>query len=397
MTNSLQAHRLSWFEGPKPKYKSINFDNPTAGRTAYFGYVPRAEKKKAKGADPAKAEKRQGAKSGTFTIRIYDKGIEVRDSFGRAALAHLDDEQIQDYARIECSAAPGTAEEKRAMARNLAKSNAAAWGFRAFSQQFFEILCQETVERIEKGIDPIKSPDERLKAHFERFHRFYCEHFDGESVMKLLHALVEHCGVRMDVFAPGAQAPQHDDPRSADYLAMINYADHEAYDGAEYRKVQEWREREAQAAANLQLVAMPQASTTWQERARKENDRAIDEALHEHFIAEQFDQDLRDKKLRFEQSVEAGEMAYVEAAAADLEALTGKRLNVFGHILERSLSATAHELDHLRACCEKLCPDREAALLLNREEGALALLWLCEDEELFDKLTRKNGKEPVDA
>lgn len=206
------AHRIAWSKSSIPAYGSINMDNASAGRTAYFGKIPM----------------KTGARTGTFTVRLYDKGLETLQRLGADAMADHSADEIRNWARIECSASPATADEKEAMAANLATDVRAAWGYRAFTAELLERIEGVAVNRVKASPKEEKSPEARKEWFFRQYRRFFQEHYGGEPVHLLLRDLLEIAGVQIDTFGmlENMDAPSEDPDREIAYHDATEFVDH---------------------------------------------------------------------------------------------------------------------------------------------------------------------------
>ncbi|MEL6596547.1 MAG: hypothetical protein AAFQ47_11460 [Pseudomonadota bacterium] len=247
-----QAHRIAWSKSSIPAYGSINMDNATAGRTAYFGKIPM----------------KTGTRTGTFTVRLYDKGLETLQRLGADAMSNYTSDEIRNWSRIECSASPATAAEKEAMAANLAKDVYAAWGYRAYTAELLERILGVAVNRVKALPKEVKSPQARKEWFFRQYRRFFAEHYDGESVHHLLEDLLLISGVRLDCygFLENMTPPLDGDlDREADYLEArevfeIASTKEERKRCAKIREEKGASQRDANAA--LSAGEMPSRSTS---------------------------------------------------------------------------------------------------------------------------------------
>jgi hypothetical protein len=204
-----QSHRVAWNKSVIPKYGSYNMDAPSAGRTAYFGKVPGSK----------------GGKTGTFTVRIYDKGIQLLQVYGADAVADLTQEEIQNFSRIECSIAPATPDEKKALARNMAGDVSAVWGCKLFTAELFEKVQGAAVARVKASQKPQKSLEEKKVWLLTQYSKMLKGFYDGETILQVIYDFHEYADVRLDTYglSDKLNAPAKTDPRRIEYEEFLEH------------------------------------------------------------------------------------------------------------------------------------------------------------------------------
>jgi hypothetical protein len=204
-----QAHRVAWNKSVIPNYGSYNMDSPSAGRTAYFGKVAGSK----------------GGKTGTFTVRIYDKGIQLLQVYGADAVADLTQEEIQNFSRIECSIAPASPDAKKALARNMAEDVSAVWGCKLFTAELFEKVQGAAVARVKASQKPQKSLDEKKAWLLTQYSKMLKTFYDGESILQVIYDFHEYADVRLDTYglSDKLHAPAKTDSRRIEYEEFLEH------------------------------------------------------------------------------------------------------------------------------------------------------------------------------
>ena len=222
-------HRFAWTKSRVPGYGSYNIDAPARGRTAYWGKVPGTK----------------GGRAGTFTVRLYEKGIEQMQKAGPEAVEWLDD--VRDWIRIECQANPKTPDEKTELARMMVDDLRSVWGYSAFTHELLELIEGQAGERMPHFQKEPKAEGEKLEWLLTTYKKTLKGSLDGMDLSDLLSLLHTHCGVRIDLggLLRGIEGPDPSDIRSTDYertlakLVHLSGAHDPSYSASEARNERE--------------------------------------------------------------------------------------------------------------------------------------------------------------